>query len=125
MAVVRCWNCRRELDVPLPVGRRECCPHCDADLRCCRGCMFHDPAYARECREPVAEAVVEKSRANTCDFFRPGGSTAGGGQDEAGAARDKLARMFGQDTGGERRAGESEADAARRRLDDLFGKKPR
>ena len=124
MAVVRCWNCGRELDVPLPVGRRECCPHCDADLRCCRGCGFYDPGYARACREPVADAVVEKTRANTCDFFRPGGGAAGGAADEAGAARGKLARLFGQDATGERREGESEAEAARRKLDELFRKKP-
>ncbi len=130
-----CWSCGAVLrDVPLPVGRGEECPECVASVRVCRMCAFHDPNTANECREPMADLVVDKGAANACDYFRPKGE--GGAEDdgEAAAARAKLNAAFG---GGEPDAGgglareaesfrnreESEAEAARRKLEAVFGKK--
>lgn len=52
------------------VSRREDCPHCGADVHCCKNCDLHDPKAYNECREPQAERVQEKDRANYCDFFQ-------------------------------------------------------
>ncbi len=129
MPTVTCWQCARGVEVPLPMGRREACPHCDADLRCCRMCDFYDRSYARDCREPMADAVTEKERANLCDYFRPGNPAGVPGGDEAASAREKLARMFGDEplanpSTGEAKASsiKDEAEAARRKLEDLFKK---
>ena len=88
---------------------------------------------AKSCREPVAEEVSDKERANFCDYFRARpGIHAAGGADEAARARAKLEAMFGV----ERESGESgstgdaeslmeakraKAEEARRQLDALFG----
>jgi hypothetical protein len=98
-------------------------------------CDFYDPAVSKSCREPVADEVEEKERANFCDYFRatPRRGVAGGGT-EAEEARAKLERLFGGKAGGasgalerEARAAQSkardEAADARERLDKLFGGK--
>jgi hypothetical protein len=137
-----CWKCGTPLEaVLLPIGRRDECPACGADLHACRMCEFYDPAVSKSCREPMADEVEEKERANFCDYFRatPRPAAAGGGT-EAEAARAKLQRLFGgkagfgDEAGGtsgalerEARAAQSkardEAAAARERLDKLFGSK--
>ncbi|TNF26525.1 MAG: hypothetical protein EP329_21165 [Deltaproteobacteria bacterium] len=97
---VHCWSCGAplELDLDEPVGRSTTCDLCDADVRACRGCVYYDPVRDNACREPSAERVLDKERANFCGFFRPGR----GGQ---GVAVDAV------------------ADEAKRRLEALFGKR--
>ncbi len=65
-----CWNCGRALGAG-DYGRGESCPACDADARCCRNCGHHSPSVNNECRETQADRVVEKARANFCEFFQP------------------------------------------------------
>ena len=64
-----CHACRKEAVFKDRVGRRDTCPHCEADLHCCLNCAFYDPHYANACREPNAEPVVEKDRGNFCEYF--------------------------------------------------------
>jgi hypothetical protein len=64
-----CHACAQELDLEDPIGRSMQCPRCSSDLRCCRNCRFYDEAVYNECAEPMAERVLEKSRANFCDYF--------------------------------------------------------
>jgi ribosomal protein L40E len=117
-----CWKCGASLDgLPLPLGRREECPQCHADLHVCRLCEFHDPSVSRGCREPVADEVGDKERANFCGYFtalpsahRPADSSA------ADEARAKLSDLFG-DPEGDGAERKSEADAARQDLERLFG----
>ena len=134
MALV-CWKCDRELDgVILPIGRREACPRCGADLHVCRMCNFYDTAVSKDCREPVADEVAEKERANFCDYFRPFAAAAkDSGSSEADAARAKLASLFGgpepettalaDEAARLREEFSSEADQSCRRLERLFGTK--
>ncbi len=75
------------------VGRREACPSCGADLHCCKGCRFYDPAAYNECHEPVAERVVEKEKANFCDYFEFADRQTEVVQDEKGA-KQKLEELF-------------------------------
>ncbi len=111
-----CWKCGASLaDLTLPLRRLEECRACGAELHVCRLCEFYDVAVAKHCREPIAEEVKDKTRANFCDYFkpRPGAYTAEG---DAGArARAELAALFG-DTSGDGGTG-----AAQSELDALFG----
>jgi len=68
---VICAGCGTDLGRLERVGRRDDCPCCHADLRACRHCRFHAPSLADGCREPQAERVADKTRANFCDYFAP------------------------------------------------------
>jgi hypothetical protein len=39
--------------------------------------MHFDPKAYNECNEPQADRVLEKERANFCDYFTPGNGTIG------------------------------------------------
>ena len=67
---MRCTRCGREVEVAA-VSRRDTCPGCGADLRACVQCAFYAPGAYNDCREPQAERVLDKERANFCDHFRP------------------------------------------------------
>ncbi len=54
------------------VGRSDHCPKCMADTRCCKMCQFYDPKSYNECREPMADRVPDKEKANFCDYFKIG-----------------------------------------------------
>lgn len=64
-----CRACRKELSLGREVGRRDECPFCHADLHCCLNCTFYERTAPKQCREPVAEYVRDKERANFCDYF--------------------------------------------------------
>lgn len=38
-------------------------------MKVCLNCAFYDAASYNECREPSAERVIVKDRANFCEFF--------------------------------------------------------
>jgi len=64
-----CHACKEGLSGELKVGRKDECPFCGADLRCCLNCVFYDRAVSKQCRETVTELVREKEKANFCDYF--------------------------------------------------------
>lgn len=68
-----CYHCQKELsdfNDQLLIGRRETCSYCQADLRCCKMCLFYDPKSYNECRETSADRVKDKEKANFCDYFK-------------------------------------------------------
>lgn len=85
-ASVTCFSCGAVVPILGTVGRRDECHKCGADLHVCKNCQHYDPAAYNECREPQADRVQEKERANFCDFFQPG---QGAGAD-ANKAKDDL-----------------------------------
>ena len=113
---LHCWKCVADLKaVPQPFGRRSECPACQAPLHVCRMCRHYDTAKAKQCREPVAEPVQDKTRANFCDWFQP---RPGAWQQATPASpRGALDDLFG----GSSTASPSNADTAKKALDDLFG----
>lgn len=126
---ITCWKCgtRLSADTPLPLSRRSKCSHCNADLHSCRQCRFYDTSKNNQCREPMAERVVDKERANFCDYFEPNpGAFAGNESPETEASREKLNELFGLDSAGSgdinSMAGEilSEEEASREKLNQLF-----
>ena len=72
---MECAFCNKNIDVSDKVGRSDTCPHCGNDLKCCKQCSFYDPRAYNDCREVMAERVVDKERANFCEYFIPGGKS--------------------------------------------------
>ena len=85
---MNCFFCRKEFQIGENVGRQDTCPHCNRDLRCCKQCKSYDPHAYNDCREVSAERIVEKERANFCDFFM----LRGAGEEGGGLSRDKKAK---------------------------------
>lgn len=87
-----CFACRRETLVRSGerVGFRDACA-CGADLHVCRNCALHDPAAHNECREPQAEPVRDRDRANRCEWFVPSAGAARGGP---APGREALEALF-------------------------------
>jgi hypothetical protein len=75
---MHCAFCRSVLDVTGTVGRRDSCPQCNRDLHCCKQCKFYDPGAYNDCREVSSERIIEKERANHCDYFALRGSKGSG-----------------------------------------------
>jgi hypothetical protein len=67
--MIRCIFCDKELDFEGKVSRNDTCPHCHRDLHCCLQCTFYDLGSYNECKEVMAERVVDKERTNFCDYF--------------------------------------------------------
>lgn len=131
---LNCWKCGAALDeLPMPLGRRDECPACRADLHVCRMCEFYDTSVAKSCREPIAEEVNDKERSNFCDYFRARPEAHDSAAAAAGdVARAELEAIFGVE--GETRGAaaapdaktladrrRAEAEEARKKLDALFG----
>lgn len=87
-----CFQCGQSIPVVGVVGRREDCSKCGADLHVCKNCEFYDSKSYNECKEPQADRVVEKERANFCDYFSP--SSGGQTQDKAVALRAAAEALF-------------------------------
>ena len=92
--MTNCFSCNKALYSPEKPGRRDTCPGCGADLRVCRNCRFYDATAYNECREPVAERVVEKEKGNFCDYFVFGGDSVGEKKKEAAEVKKKLDDLF-------------------------------
>lgn len=96
-----CYFCSSDLDGIEKTVRSDTCSSCGGDLKICYNCLYYDDSAYNECREERAEPVMDKEKANFCDYFRLGINT-----------RTKDA--------GKR---ESEKESARRKIEDLFQKK--
>jgi len=90
-----CHSCGSEIRViDGRVGRSETCDKCRNDLHVCLNCIHYDQKAYNECREPMAERVVDKDRRNFCDYFKPGSNSKGAVQDAKEAALKKLDDLF-------------------------------
>ncbi len=110
-----CWKCGGiQKDILLPLSRTEECQHCGTDLHVCRMCRFYDTSVNNACREPVAELVSDKTRANFCGYLELRTDAGQGGANDSSAATEGLNDLFGLDgtPGDEPKS-----------LDDLFGSK--
>lgn len=117
-----CWKCGASLaELSLPLRRLDECKRCTAELHVCKLCEWYSIAVAKHCREPIAEEVKDKERANFCDYFKPKpGAYSNAGTDAATKAKADLDGLFG---GVQSAAQPSAADKARAELEALFGKK--
>ncbi len=111
-----CWKCGASLKaLPLPLGRRAECLACHAELHVCRMCRHHDTSKAKQCREPMAEEVKDKTRANFCDWFQPRAGAYREAMAPRGNERQTLEDLFGGGTEDRAPGGEGSE------LDRLFG----
>ena len=123
---LQCWKCGATLpEMRFPYSRYEECSACKADLHVCRLCRQYDSAVSDACREDRADFVLDKEKANFCDYFKPHpGAYQPADERKAREARAQLAELFGdseppqddKDSGSE-----SEAERALRELKRLFG----
>ncbi len=91
----QCYSCGTEIElIGGRVGRGDSCDKCRNDVHVCRNCIHYDRTAYNECREPMAERVVDKEKRNFCDYFKPGGAGGATAGDEKAAAMKKLDDLF-------------------------------
>jgi predicted RNA-binding Zn-ribbon protein involved in translation (DUF1610 family) len=66
--MANCHACGAGLSVQKP-QRSDLCPGCGAAAHACLNCRHYDRHARHECREPQAEWVRDKDKANFCDWF--------------------------------------------------------
>lgn len=119
---LQCWRCGASLaEEPLPLAREAHCRACGADLHVCKLCKFYDTSVANACREPIADKVNDKTRANFCGYLVPRGGAHAATNGASAAARAGLEGLFGL-AGGSTAGSPTNADVARDALEDLFKK---
>jgi hypothetical protein len=101
---MQCWKCKTEVDAKQRIGFRDYCPVCDRALHACLNCDFYDPSHNNQCREPMAERVVDKDRQNFCEYFGPRRAASPAAGSKPLAAREQLEALFKRksDAGGSR-----------------------
>ena len=65
-----CWNCGQSLGES-DYFRESTCPGCRKYTHVCKNCRFYAPGRPNSCLEPIADAVLDKERANFCGYFEP------------------------------------------------------
>lgn len=123
---IQCWKCGTTLrNLLLPFSRYEECSTCNADLHACICCKNYSASLADNCSEDRAEFVLDKEKANFCDYFKVNPKAYGLIDNAAAkAAKASLAELFGEDSEPEVPASTSptaEADKALEELKRLFG----
>ncbi|MBL7176878.1 MAG: hypothetical protein ISS66_13730 [Desulfobacteraceae bacterium] len=92
---MKCAFCGEDVHIEGKPSKQDTCPRCNRDLRCCKQCEFYDQSAYNECKEVAAERIIDKERANFCDYFLPRGSKeAGGNLGRANEARKALDALF-------------------------------
>ena len=91
-----CFSCNAavELAAGERIGFRDACEKCNSDLHVCLNCVHHDSSAYNQCREPNAEWVSERERANRCDYFAYGDRSRDSAGDEQSRARATLDDLF-------------------------------
>ena len=124
---MQCWKCGTTLrHLLLPFSRYEECSTCKADLHACISCKHYAANLSDSCTEDRADFVLDKDKANFCDFFKVNPKAYNEKDDAAAkAAKARLAELFGE-TGepgveDEDATVTSEADKALAELKRLFG----
>ena len=125
---IQCWNCGSELkNLLLPFSRYEECSTCNADLHVCIACKNYDPATSDSCREQRADFVLDKEKANFCDYFKANRRPYKQKDNtEAQQAKARLADLFGEqpvDTEEDISTPKTVADQALAELQSLFPSK--
>jgi hypothetical protein len=87
ISMLRCTFCNEEVEFEGRVSRNDICPYCGRDLHCCLQCKFYDQGAYNECKEVSAERVVDKERANFCDYFIFNGTK------ESGPGKKEMAKQ--------------------------------
>ncbi|NLF25987.1 MAG: hypothetical protein GX589_10075, partial [Deltaproteobacteria bacterium] len=77
-----CYHCGTKFELPSggTVSVRDSCSKCHADLHSCVHCKHYNQSAYNECNETQAERILDKEKANYCDYFtvHTNGRTKGG-----------------------------------------------
>jgi hypothetical protein len=89
-------------------------------------CKNFDPSVSDGCREDKADFILDKDKANFCDYFKANPKAYKKlDKKEARAARAKLAELFGEEFSNEigptASTAQSESDDALAKLKEIFG----
>jgi len=118
-----CWKCGNPLpDLLLPMARHEECPHCRAQLHVCRMCEFFDTAAPQQCREPVADPVSDKQRANFCGYLQINPHAFTMPSDQTDESHRRLDALFGGESSASASESRTAEDESREQLEQLFKK---
>lgn len=93
---VTCFKCNSTHEFEGNVGVREECSKCKSDLHVCKNCAFYDLSSYNECKESSADRVLDKEKANFCDYFKgtSSNSTKNSSVDLKSEAYKKLDSLF-------------------------------
>lgn len=98
MSETSCYKCSAPFDIKVghKAHRSDVCSSCNNDIKCCRNCLHYNPAAYNQCKENQAERVVDKERANFCEFFnmKAASSSESKDQDPKAAMKAKLDALF-------------------------------
>ena len=109
-------------DLLHPLPRQEECPHCQTQLHVCRMCEFFDTAVAQQCREPVADLVSDKQRANFCGYFQINPHAFTAPSDQTDESRRQLDAVFGDESSAAASETRTAEDELREQLEQMFKK---
>ena len=92
----KCYHCNQNLEAFLGtnLSRQDSCSSCGKDLRVCKNCIFYDPHAHWGCKEHVSEHVIDKEKANFCDFFKLNTQTGGIGSKSKDALKEAAEALF-------------------------------
>jgi len=95
---VLCQACQTEIPLAAgeSVGFRDVCDRCRSDLHICLNCSHYDTTAYNECRESSAERMLDKDRANRCEYFRPTDHVGEAGEEREDAITN-LENLFKKD----------------------------
>lgn len=69
---MKCWKCGTTLQEP-PYGKltfRATCDKCNAELHCCKNCVFYKPGQPNDCLVPGTDYIADRAAANRCEEFK-------------------------------------------------------
>lgn len=92
-----CASCGASYE--MSVYRNTLCFFCGKELKTCRNCIHFMPGFANDCREPVSEPVLDKDRANFCDWFKPALAAGSGKKNDRRKLRQSFNELFGDESG--------------------------
>ena len=84
--------------------------------------MFFDTASAQQCREPVADLVSDKQRANFCGYFQINPHAFTASTDQAVASSRELDALFGSESSEAASETRSDESPVNEKLEELFKK---
>ena len=85
-------------------------------------CVFFDTVAAQQCREPVADPVSDKQRANFCGYFQINPHAFTEPSDQTTASRRQVDALFGDESPAAASETDTTADELRKQLEKLFKK---
>jgi hypothetical protein len=89
-----CFHCQKEINLSEKPGFRAECPFCSNDLHICKNCNFYDEKSYNECKESSADRIVDKEKANFCEYFQVAENSIANPNTEKDEALKALEALF-------------------------------